>query len=62
MKNYSNDTVICSACDRQFDSEGHGESVAFDHHDCPMTVEPIKGESFEDYSARCDAFKAEQGR
>ena len=45
---------ICSAC---------GERVlvsVFDQgaHECPYKVEPMEGESFEDYKARAEAMQA----
>ena len=45
--------VVCKSC---------GEDVPGDEfnagmHDCPMTVKPIEGESYPDYSKRCDEHK-----
>ena len=35
--------------------------VEFDQHDCPASPgNPLKGESWEDYSARCKKFKQER--
>ena len=49
----SNTSCICSSCGQHvlvqvFNSGGH---------DCPYRVDPIKGESFADYSARAEAIR-----
>ena len=45
--------VKCSGCGKVFAADSHSESGEFDMHDCPATPEPIKGESWADYSQRC---------
>ena len=52
-------TIRCKGCGTTFASDTHGESPEFDHHDCYATLEPIKGESWEDYEARCKARETE---
>jgi hypothetical protein len=47
--------VQCKACGELFPCDEHGESHQFDFHDCPATPEPMDGESWDDYQARCEA-------
>ena len=46
--------INCSGCGQKFDGDEFGESPAFDMHDCPRTLKPHVGESWEDYKMRCD--------
>lgn len=51
--------IVCTGCGQKFGGDRHGESHDFDEHDCPATPDPIPGESWADYSARCEKAKAE---
>ena len=48
-------TVVCSACNERFES-----NFDFNQHNCSMTPEPREGESWDDYKARCEAFRNSQ--
>jgi hypothetical protein len=51
-------TILCKECEQTFPGDSHGESPEFDDHDCPASPgPPHKGESYADYSARCEAFR-----
>lgn len=45
--------LTCNGCGGRFSGDAHGEGAAFDQHACPAIPEPVKGESWEDYEARC---------
>lgn len=53
--------VQCIACGEVFASDEHGHSHSFDEHDCPMTPEPRDFESWDDYQARCEAYRRQHG-
>ena len=57
MKNRNG--ITCNSCGAQFDGNAHGESTTFDQHSCPAIPQPMKGETFEDYQARCAVSIAE---
>ena len=50
-------TIICGGCKARFEGDESGESPAFDHHDCPASVEPIEGEEWSAFAARAQAKK-----
>jgi hypothetical protein len=56
--------LVCKGCGERFGGDSQLESHDFDSHNCPAIPKPIEGESFEDYSARCDesiaAWKAKE--
>jgi hypothetical protein len=45
--------VVCKSCG----GDVPGDEFNAGMHDCPMTVKPIEGESYPDYSKRCDEHK-----
>ena len=51
--------ITCNGCGEQFGGDGHGESGAFDQHNCPAIPEPMQGESFADFKARSAAYRAD---
>ena len=51
MKSDDKLNVECTGCGAEM------TNVQFNSHDCPNTVEPIKGESFDEFSARCNLKK-----
>jgi len=55
----TNPMTQCSACGQLFPSLSCGDSPDFDNHDCPASVAPLKGESWDDYTLRAAKFRAE---
>ena len=45
-------TAVCTGCGARM------SNIDFNVHDCPMTPKPLEGESWADYKARVDAFRA----
>ena len=50
--------IRCKGCGDEFGGDEHGESARFDQHVCPNHVEPLDGESWEDYKARAEKIRA----
>ena len=47
-------SIKCDACGEVFPGDSNSESVEFDIHDCPAIPEPMKGESWDSFSKRCE--------
>ena len=48
--------IVCSGCGAKM------LNYKFDMHECPNSVEPLEGESWEDYSKRCEEFKSKKAK
>ena len=52
--------VACKECRAEFRSTAsESANLLLDLHDCPATPKPNKGEPFDEYQKRADAFAAE---